>query len=102
MKLSILLYGIDENSPEMLAIMNKLQNQLNQVGPDKVEVVYRVNQEEGIEEKRAWLLSQALAKKYVFITDDSTIDDNFTILRLSAVKLRKPTKELVELGIFSK
>lgn len=101
MKLAILIHGL-ESDQNMKNIMSQIQQQLDRIGNGKVDVVYRINDEENIEQKKAWLLSQTECKKYVFVTAESTLEDNFIILRYTSVKLRKPTAQLIELGIFSK
>ena len=102
MKLAILRHGTESEKERLSEIMNELQKQLNSVGSDEIEVVYRVNEEENIDEKCSWLLSQTVAPKYIFITAATIIEDNFIILRFNSVKLRKPTKQLLELGVFNK
>ena len=102
MKLAILLYGLESENDKLKIIMDKLQEQLNKLNTDLCEVVFKVNEEESVEEKKAWLLSQTEAKKYVFITAKTEIPDNFLIYRFTAVRAHKPTEKLIELGIFSK
>ena len=102
MKLAILLYGLESQSEKINVIKDKLQSQLNKIGLNKVDVVFRVNEDESIDEKKNWLLSQTTCKKYVFINADSILGDNFMILRYSAVNLKKQTQELLKLGVFSK
>lgn len=101
MKLAILIYGL-QSDPNMNKILNQIQWQLNKIGNGVVDIVYRINDEESIEQKQAWLLSQTECKKYVFVTTDSHLEENFIILRHTCVKLRKPTAKLIELGVYSK
>jgi len=101
MKLAILIYGL-QSDPNMNKILEQIQCQLNKIGNGVVDIVYRINDDESIEQKREWLLSQTECKKYVFVTTDSVLEENFIILRHISVKLRKPTAELIELGIYSK
>ncbi len=96
MKLSILIYGLESEKQKLSPIMNAIQEQLNRMGDGYVDIVYRINDEESIEQKKAWLLSQTECKKYVFVTIGTEIPDNFLILRYTSVKLRKPTKKLLE------
>ena len=102
MKLAILLYGLEQENDRLNLVLKKLQGQLNALGPKKVDIVYRINEEESIDEKRNWLLSQTTCKKYIFVTVNSIVGENFTIIRYNAVKSNKTTPELLKLGIYSK
>ena len=103
MKLAILLHGLEKDKPILKEIMDKLQDQLNHIDSDDVETLFCIDQGEStIEEKKAWLLEQTEAKKYVFITAETEIPDNFIILRFNATKGGKTTEQLSELGVYTK
>lgn len=104
MKLAILLHGLEPEKEILNTIMLKVQSQLNKTnGEEEAEALYYIdNGESSVEEKQQWLKDQTEAKKYVFITAKSIIEDNFVLLRLNAIKYGKPTEQLVELGIYSK
>lgn len=105
MKLSILLYAFEraETLPIIQDIKNKLQAQLNAIHSDDIEVVFKTDPGElSIDEMRTWLLEQAQAKKYVFISTDSEIKDNFVLLRYNAIKYGWKTDKLIELNIYTK
>jgi hypothetical protein len=105
-KLSILLYDDKpDNAAQVMAKMDmkiKLQDQLNAINSNEIDVIFRFNEHETVQEKKNWLLSETTSKKYVFLTGDTVIEDNFLVLRLNAVRLRKPTKVQVDLGIYAK
>ncbi len=108
MKLAILLYGLEQDKPLLKEIMDKLQVQLNKVEkpfPAKatIDVVFYIDKGEmSIEEKKAWLLGQTVAKKYVFLDEKSVIEDNFLTKRYNAVRTGKTTEQLIELDVYSK
>ena len=83
--------------------MDKLQKQLNAIDKDDVEVVFFIDSEGNtVEEMKDWLLSQTVSERYVFITKDSVIEDNFLLLRYNAVKNGWSAEKLIELGIYYK
>lgn len=108
-KLAILLYS-KETEPEKAIAEAKqiaehlvvLQVQLNKLDNNFVEVLHNSLLNLSVEEKKEWLLSQTTSPKYVFITSDTVMEDNFIILRYNAVKLKKSTIQLAELGVYSK
>jgi len=103
MKLALLVYGSESEKNELEIKMNILQAQLNKLKrDDEAEVVFVINSEETIESMKSWLVSQTAAKKYCFIDANTCISDNFVICRLSAVKCRQKTEDLLEKGVFSK
>ncbi len=103
MKLAILLYGTDAELPKLTEINNKLQDQLNLLkGDDESEVVYYINSENTVEEKKQWLLSQTDAKKYVWVDSTTDIPDNFILKRLNAIKYGHSTEKLIKLNVFTK
>lgn len=103
MKLAILLYGETSQKDLIGKIHTTLQHQLDQVNSKDIEVItYHDAGEKSDEEKKQWLLEQTMSKNYVFITPTTLLPDNFLGLRFNALKHHKPTKELVELGIFRK
>lgn len=102
-KFAVLLYGLEKDKAVIGEIMKKLQMQLNQTAKDEVDVVfYTDNGEMSIEEKKSWLIGQTTSKYYSFVNPKSELPDNFIIYRLNAVKQGKPTKELIDLGVFRK
>ena len=113
MKLAVLLYGTEDiQDPEkpspiksvwMKEAMGKLQTQLNLIAHEDAEVVFYCDKGEiTVDEKKQWLVGQTKAKKYVFVSSETEITDNFILLRLNAVKNGKTTPELLKLGIFTK
>ena len=104
MKLSILFYAFESNEtlPIIEDIKNKLQSQLNSIPSDDIEVVFKTSQEESLDEMRTWLLEQSESKKYIFISTDSIIPDNFVLLRYNAIKYGWKTDKLIELNIYTK
>ncbi len=101
MKIAILLHGTESEKPKLTVIIDKLQAQLNKIDSEDVEVVYSIN-EESIEEKKNWLLSQTESNKYVFIDAETDIPDNFLLLRFNSVKNGHPVNKLIKLGVYSK
>lgn len=107
---SILLHSKETEPEQMQAeekpyreVMDKLQLQLNKIAAgEKIDILHNNQWTLSVEERKAWLLSQCIGKKYIFVTTDTELPDNFIVLRYQSVKARKPTKVLVELGIFSK
>lgn len=105
MKLAILIYGqeTDEEKIKMKAVKEKLQHQLNQLNSDDIDIVFHTDYGElGSAGQKAWLLEQTVAKKYVFVTSDTVIENNFLMLRFNSIKYGKSTADLIKLGIFSK
>lgn len=107
---SILLHS-KETEPEQMQseekpyreVMDKLMIQLNKIGAgEKIDILHNNQWTLSVDERKAWLLANCIGKKYIYVTTDTVIPDNFIVLRYQSVKARKPTKVLVELGIFSK
>ncbi len=102
-KLAVLLYGLEEEKPVLNGIMKNLQAQLNEMPKDETEVVfYTDNGEMSIEDKKSWLMGQTESKNYVFVNSNTEVPKNFMLFRLNAIKNGKPTKDLIELGVFRK
>ena len=101
-KLAILLHGTNEEKLKIENIKSELQKQLNQTKPGEVDVVYYIDDEMSIEQKQDWLKKETDAKKYVFVTAECFVPNNYIVYRLNAIKNGKKAEELIELGIHSK
>ncbi len=102
-KLAVLLYGLEEDKAILKEIMDKLQSQLDQMPHDEVDVVfYTDNGETSVDEKKSWLIGQTESKHYVFVDKTTPLPDNFMLYRLNFVKNLRPTRDLINLGIFQK